>query len=481
MDVYEFGPFQLDVQRLLLLEHGEPVALGPKVVETLLALIEHPGEVLAKSMLLDRIWPEGFVEEANLAQNIYVLRKLFREHWESGAIETVPRRGYRFVAPVQRMQRHALAEAPIVVVPEPTPAIAPGAVSHVRAKVRRFVAFAAAAVVLVAVLGAAFVPHRQAAQTAHLSANGERLYQIARYYWNLRSRDGVQRSISYFAQVVDNDPNAPQGYVGLADAYAMMGDYCYGSQKPDVYFARAAGFAKKALALDPESGDAHATLGLIALDKGRSAEAIQQLRQAIALDPAYGPAREWYGVALLKEGRVADGYAQLKTAADLDPLSVATTAWLGQASYMSRKYADAIAYSRQALELSPQRSDVLTIIGDAYEVEGNLNRAIEVYRQYARASVDNRAEASALLAHAFALAHRTGDARAQLQYAEAHAKDVSPIDLAAAAAAIGDRTAALGALKNVRDRMTWIAIANDPRFDFLRRDQAFRQLSREFA
>ena len=70
MSVYEFGPFQLDKDRLLLLHDGEPVALGPKVVETLLALVEHPGDVLSKSALLDRIWPEGFVEEANLAQNI---------------------------------------------------------------------------------------------------------------------------------------------------------------------------------------------------------------------------------------------------------------------------------------------------------------------------------------------------------------------------------------------------------------------------
>ena len=57
MSLYEFGPFQLDVERLLLLHEGAPVALGPKVVETLLALVEHPGEVLAKGALLDRIWP----------------------------------------------------------------------------------------------------------------------------------------------------------------------------------------------------------------------------------------------------------------------------------------------------------------------------------------------------------------------------------------------------------------------------------------
>ena len=101
MSVYEFGPFQLDAARLLLLDRGAPLPIGPKVVETLLALIEHPGEVFPKTDLLARIWPEGYVDEANLAQNIYVLRKMLRARWDVDAIETIPRRGYRFRPPVR--------------------------------------------------------------------------------------------------------------------------------------------------------------------------------------------------------------------------------------------------------------------------------------------------------------------------------------------------------------------------------------------
>ncbi len=476
MDVYEFGPFELDVERLLLLEQGEPVSLGPKVVETLLALVEHPGEVLSKSMLLDRIWPEGFVEEANLAQNIYVLRKMFRAHWASDAIETVPRRGYRFVAPVTRSQRGALAEAPVVA-PEPVVAAAPA--PRFSPRWQRY-AFGAVAAILLGTMGigAAFVP-QSAPSVSRLSASGERLYQIGRYYWNLRTRDGVKRSMNYFAQVIDSDPKAPQGYAGLADANAMMGDYGYGGAKPDVYFERAAGYAKKALAVDPASAEAHAALGLIAMDKDHRAEAMRELQEAIKLDPACGPAREWLGVALVERGDVAQGYAQLKMAADLDPLSVATTAWLGQAAYFQHHFTDAIAYSRQALELSPQRSDAWAIIGDTYEVEGNVTRAIAAYRRYGAADPENRPEAAALLAHAYALGHRMNEALAELKYAQAHAKDVFPFDLAIAAAATGQRSAALGALKNVHSRNLWTAIARDPRFDVLRRDEAFRKLSQE--
>src|SRR5579884_1733413 len=85
MTRYRFGPFRLDKEQLMLSVGEAPIALGPKVVETLLALIEQPGEVLTKPQLLARVWPEGFVEEANLAQNIYVIRKALRVHWDADA------------------------------------------------------------------------------------------------------------------------------------------------------------------------------------------------------------------------------------------------------------------------------------------------------------------------------------------------------------------------------------------------------------
>src|SRR5579863_6326088 len=190
MSLYVFGPFHLDVERLLLLVDNEPVALGPKVVETLLALIEHPGEVLAKGALLDRIWPEGFVEEANLAQNIYVLRKTLRAHWDAEAIETVPRRGYRFIAPVRHLE--AL----------PADAAAPhakGGMGWVRAGVATAAVACLAAVLALGVTRVS--AHRPTVQA--LSENGARLYEIGRFYWNQRSRTGIEKSLAYFNQVID--------------------------------------------------------------------------------------------------------------------------------------------------------------------------------------------------------------------------------------------------------------------------------------
>lgn len=468
MSLYAFGPFQLDVERLLLLHAGEPVALGPKVVETLLALIEHPGDVLAKSALLDRVWPEGFVEEANLAQNIYVLRKTLRAHWDVDAIETVPRRGYRFVAPVQLVE-HVEPSAPEVVVEAPKR----------RSGSRRVVAFSAAAVFALALLFmglAALGVHRST--TVALSGDGARLYAIGRYYWNLRTRDGVTKSLEYFARVIDTDPHNARGYAALAEANATMADYRYGALPPKVYVSRARAYAEKALALDDNCGEAYAALGLIDLNTKQYAVAVEELRRAIAIDPSYGPAHEWYGVTLLGRGQLHEALHQLEVASDLDPLSVATTEWLGSAAYLDRRFNEAIAYSRQVLDLSPDRADAYAIIGEAYEEQGNYAAAIDAFKRYKASEGDTRAEGAALLAHAYALDHRMNEARAELAYAKAHARDVDPGDYALALAATGDKDVAFGVLRHLRtQQQMWIAIQSDPRFDALRSDSQFRQLA----
>jgi Tol biopolymer transport system component/DNA-binding winged helix-turn-helix (wHTH) protein len=98
---YEFGPFLLDAGERLLLRDGESVPITPKAFDLLLALVEHHGHLLEKDELLKKVWPDTFVEEANLSYNISLIRKALSDG-ENGQryIETVPRRGYRFVAGV---------------------------------------------------------------------------------------------------------------------------------------------------------------------------------------------------------------------------------------------------------------------------------------------------------------------------------------------------------------------------------------------
>ena len=100
---YEFGPFVLDASERQLLRGEETVRLTPKEFETLHALVRGGGRVMPKEELLKEIWPDTFVEEATLAQNVFTLRKALAKCDESGRqyIETVPRRGYRFAAKVR--------------------------------------------------------------------------------------------------------------------------------------------------------------------------------------------------------------------------------------------------------------------------------------------------------------------------------------------------------------------------------------------
>lgn len=101
---YEFGPFRLDPAEHVLLREGQLVPLTPKALETLWVLVEHRGHVVDKDELMRKVWPDTFVEEVNLAKNVSTLRKtLGGGESEQGYIETIPKRGYRFVASVREV------------------------------------------------------------------------------------------------------------------------------------------------------------------------------------------------------------------------------------------------------------------------------------------------------------------------------------------------------------------------------------------
>jgi DNA-binding winged helix-turn-helix (wHTH) protein len=102
--VFEFGAFRLDSKRKLVLRDQEVLPLTPKMVETLLALIEHSGQVVDKDVMMQRVWPDTFVEESNLTYNISILRRVLKSNDGNQLyIETVPKRGYRFVFPVKEV------------------------------------------------------------------------------------------------------------------------------------------------------------------------------------------------------------------------------------------------------------------------------------------------------------------------------------------------------------------------------------------
>src|SRR5215472_17473619 len=111
--VYEFGGFQLDTARQKLFRQGQPVALSPKLLQTLVFLVENRDRTLLKDELMQALWTGTFVEEANLSQNIFLLRKALGDDRNGHSfIHTVPRRGYRFVAPVTEIETESMVSLP---------------------------------------------------------------------------------------------------------------------------------------------------------------------------------------------------------------------------------------------------------------------------------------------------------------------------------------------------------------------------------
>src|ERR671913_1064331 len=98
--IYRFGPFSLDVADRSLKRQGSPISLTPKTFDLLVALIENAGRLVEKDALLRSVWPDVAVEEGNLTKGVFSLRQLLEEEGGPRYIETVPKRGYRFIAPV---------------------------------------------------------------------------------------------------------------------------------------------------------------------------------------------------------------------------------------------------------------------------------------------------------------------------------------------------------------------------------------------
>src|SRR5580700_5786351 len=122
-------------------------------------------------------------------------------------------------------------------------------------------------------------------------------YLKGRYFWNKRTGDGLEKAIEYFSQAIEKDPTYAAAYSGLADAYALSGDWKYGVLSPQDAFSKARAAAKKALALDDNLAEAHASLAF-ALDLyGWDWEAADtEYRRAIKLDFGYATAHQWYFV-----------------------------------------------------------------------------------------------------------------------------------------------------------------------------------------
>jgi DNA-binding winged helix-turn-helix (wHTH) protein/tetratricopeptide (TPR) repeat protein len=342
-----FPPFTFDREERVLRRDGTTVPLPPKVAEALDALLAVPGALVAKDALRDRLWPDGFVEDGNLTQTIYLIRRALDPEGDGrGFVETITRRGYRFVAPV-----HVLPEL--------------GAQPRSPASRAVFtLRTAAAAIAIIVLSGGISIGRSSPAARAELSGDAARAYAVGRYNWNRRTESAVRTAIADFRRVTALAPNDARGYAGLADTYVTVGDWEYAriARRTDA-FRIAEGYAREALRRDPRSGEAMTTLGRIALNRDHDVDGAERmLHAALALRPDHAPAYESLGVARLYRGDADGGRRALRRATELDPLSPIDLLWYGKALYFAQQYGDARAAFRQVLELDAQMREARVML-----------------------------------------------------------------------------------------------------------------------
>lgn len=174
---------------------------------------------------------------------------------------------------------------------------------------------------------------------------------LGRYHWNKRTAADLAKAAEYYQQAIDRDPNYAPAYAGLANAYALMP--VYDSVAVQETYAKATAAARHALELDDTLAEAHAALGIIALNARVWEPSGPEFRRALALNPNYATAHHWLAFYLLFMGQTDEALAEIERARQLDPLSAIINADEGEFLYVARRYSEAQVRLRQAIELEP--------------------------------------------------------------------------------------------------------------------------------
>ncbi|HEY4900234.1 MAG TPA: winged helix-turn-helix domain-containing protein [Terriglobales bacterium] len=201
-------------------------------------------------------------------------------------------------------------------------------------------------------------------------------YLRGRYLWNSRTEDVVSGAGAYFEQALRLDPNFALAYSGLADYSAVSwGAWC------DI--PRGEAYARKAVALDPDLAEAHASLGIAAQYSGKFDEADRELRRAIELNPNYVMAHHWYALHLLSMGRGAEALEQNDQARQLDPFSLPVNFLRGAILLSLHQYDRAVEQLETTNAINPEQPFTYAALARIYWIEGNGAQALAEERKMA--------------------------------------------------------------------------------------------------
>ncbi len=327
-------------------------------------------------------------------------------------------------------------------------------------------------------------PAQQARLASPRSVNPEAFeaYAHARYHWNKRSPEELQRAIGYFTKAIEKDPKYAPAYAGLADTYCLLASNGYDVMRPREAMPKAKEAALKAVEVDDTLAEAHTSLANVRLTYDWNwTEAEKEFKRALVLNPGYPTAHQWYALYLRLMGRSEEAVAEAKEALKLDPFSVAIHAAVAEGYNFSRQYDQVIERCQKTLDMEPNYYLTYLWLGRAYEEKGKYEDALAVFEKGRALSGDSPVMVMAL-AHAYATAGRKAEAQKVLNELRALSKKryVPALYVAAVYGGLGDKDKAFQWLEKAFEERAdhLIYLQREPMADPVRSDPRFQDLVR---
>jgi TolB-like protein/DNA-binding winged helix-turn-helix (wHTH) protein/Tfp pilus assembly protein PilF len=305
-------------------------------------------------------------------------------------------------------------------------------------------------------------------------------YLRGRSYWNQRSEASLHKAIEQFSNAIEIDPGYAAAYSGIADCYTTLGYLSY--LDPLDAFPRARDAATRAIELDPNLAEAHASLAYYNLYHAWNwGEAEREFKRAIELNPNYAVAHDWYSYYLIAMGRADEAWKEVNLAHDLDPLSVGISTDIGFNYFYRHDYDGAISQLRQTLAVSPKFPLAHLWLGRAYQQKKMYAEALDEFNKTDE-DLPGWVVTLAGTGNAYGEWGRQAEAKKVLVHLDqlSLGKYVTPYGVALVYAGLDDKDEAFSWLnKAYEGRSHWLVWLNrDPRWDRLRSDPRFMELKK---
>ena len=256
-NLHDFGPFRLDINERVLLRAGRRVPLPAKAVSTLIVLVRNKGHVVEKDDLMKEVWPNEFVEEGNLAQHIFMLRRAFGETADSPKyIETIPRRGYRFLDAAEESNNASALRI-----------------------TSRFTD----------------------------SSSAHQAYLKGRLCWSKHTREGLEEATKYFRQAIEFDPGFALASAAIVDCYLRLAT----NYLPPADSLPSAAVAAQAETIEELSPESLASVKLRYEWDQKVAK--RELRRATELKSSYPAIHQWSAACVVSQGLNLSGSSRFQS------------------------------------------------------------------------------------------------------------------------------------------------------------------------